>query len=114
MIPTRAAWPNSPTSKPSFPSGALADVPGKFSFLCYKTSPQAYMSVELSEPCCLFSPGRFYAAHVEKTIITHILINYELRFTEDAARKSRSFSWRSAVVPFSSTELLFRKRDTYG
>lgn len=57
-----------------------------------------------------FSPGRFYAAHVEKTIIAHILLNYDLRFTDDGAGVKRNFSWRSAVIPYVGTELQFRER----
>ena len=56
------------------------------------------------------SPGRFYAVHVEKTIIAHILLNYDLKFADEVASVRKSFSWRSAIVPYVNIELLFRKR----
>ena len=56
------------------------------------------------------SPGRFYAAHVGKTIIVQILSNYDLRFKKGARTAKRNFSWRCALIPYVSTELQFRER----
>ena len=71
------------------------------------------LSLKLSKLTLFYfpSPGRFYAAHTEKTIIVHIIHNYDMRFAGDGATKvALSYSWRSAMIPFSSTQLQFRNR----
>ncbi|KAF2675971.1 putative cytochrome P450, partial [Lentithecium fluviatile CBS 122367] len=51
-------------------------------------------------------PGRFYASLCMKLVLTHILEHYEC--TIDNPRGSRSFSWRSSILPRSSTVVVLQ------
>ncbi|KZF26778.1 cytochrome P450 [Xylona heveae TC161] len=53
-------------------------------------------------------PGRYHAAWVLKLVLAHVVLNYDMKFSDD--RASRSFKWRSAIVPRSDTTLLFKAR----
>ncbi|MCJ1312326.1 hypothetical protein MMC25_006000 [Agyrium rufum] len=56
-------------------------------------------------------PGRYYAAHILKLILSHILLNYDVQMPSDVKPSTRrSFYWRSAIVPKASTSVLFRPR----
>ncbi|KAF2864676.1 cytochrome P450 [Massariosphaeria phaeospora] len=54
-------------------------------------------------------PGRFYASITMKLILAYIVENYDCTLCD--TRASRSFSWRSSIVPKSSTVVNFRRRD---
>ena len=53
-------------------------------------------------------PGRFYASAAIKSMVAHLLLNYDMKFANQ--NQKRTFSWRTAVVPVSNVELLFRRR----
>ncbi|PTB56075.1 hypothetical protein M431DRAFT_552903 [Trichoderma harzianum CBS 226.95] len=53
-------------------------------------------------------PGRFYASLVTKLILIRILEDWECKILEPEA--PRSMSWRSSIVPRSSTIITFRKK----
>ena len=55
-----------------------------------------------------FSPGRFYAAAVMKTIIGLFITKYDLQLSEP--EKSRWFIWRTSTYPKPSTAVLLRSR----
>ena len=57
-------------------------------------------------PTC--SPGRFYSSIALKLMLAHVLLNYDCHLADKAAL--RTFSWRSAIIPRSSTMLLMRPR----
>lgn len=54
------------------------------------------------------SPGRFYAAHTLKLMLSHILLRYDIKLADKSAR--RSFAWRATIVPREDTELLVQAR----
>lgn len=58
------------------------------------------------------SPGRFYALFTIKTVFTHILHNYDVELTDQ--NTSRTFSWRSATVPYSNSTIRVRQRRDWG
>jgi hypothetical protein len=66
-----------------------------------------YTDVDLS--CEMSSPGRFYIAVVIKTALAHMLREYDFRLADEGA--PRTFSWRTTIVPRSSTKLLIRRRE---
>ncbi|KAK4063192.1 hypothetical protein Trihar35433_8987 [Trichoderma harzianum] len=53
-------------------------------------------------------PGRFYASLVTKLILIRILEDWECKILEPEA--PRSMTWRSSIVPRSSTIIMFRKK----
>ncbi|KAF3071576.1 Cytochrome P450 monooxygenase paxP [Trichoderma lentiforme] len=53
-------------------------------------------------------PGRFYASLVAKLILISILEDWECKILDLEA--PRSMTWRSSIVPRSSTIIMFRKR----
>jgi hypothetical protein len=61
------------------------------------------------------SPGRYYASHVLKIFLSHLIMNYDIQQSKDQGPPPffgtrRSFYFRSAIVPRSGTSFLFRKR----
>ncbi|KAM0802496.1 cytochrome P450 [Usnea florida] len=53
-------------------------------------------------------PGRFYASVALKIMVAHVLLDFDFRLLSPEA--SRTFSWRSAIIPRSSTVLQMRRR----
>ncbi|KAK0516452.1 hypothetical protein JMJ35_001055 [Cladonia borealis] len=53
-------------------------------------------------------PGRFYASHVLKLILRHILLHYDIKLADKS--EPRTFAWRTAIVPRENTRLLARRR----
>ncbi|KAG7005467.1 FAD-dependent monooxygenase [Physcia stellaris] len=53
-------------------------------------------------------PGRFYASLAMKLILVHILKHYDCKLLDEQSPRSRS--WRSSIVPRSSTIVLFQRR----
>ena len=43
-----------------------------------------------------------------KLMIAHVLLKYDIKFADE--NNSRTFTWRTAIVPSSKTALLFRER----
>ncbi|KAI0016370.1 cytochrome P450 [Xylariomycetidae sp. FL0641] len=52
-------------------------------------------------------PGRYYALLALKIILVHVLENYDMKL--GPPRTSRSFQFRSSVIPSSKSRILFRK-----
>ena len=57
------------------------------------------------------SPGRFFAAAEVKTMLAHVLLNYDIKMANDAGRPT-NISIGSEMMPDPSAEVLFRKRCT--
>lgn len=55
-----------------------------------------------------YSPGRFLASLVLKLCIAHIVMNYDMMAPVE--KKSRTFYFRSAIIPKTSTSMRFRAR----
>ncbi|KAH8892368.1 putative cytochrome P450, partial [Thozetella sp. PMI_491] len=53
-------------------------------------------------------PGRYYASMILKIFVAHIITHYEIKLPEQHA--SRTFHFRSAIIPKASSSLLFRRR----
>jgi cytochrome P450 len=54
-------------------------------------------------------PGRFFAGNEIKTIVAHLLINYDIRLKEGQERP-KGMSVVMTKAPFPKTELEFRRR----
>jgi len=54
-------------------------------------------------------PGRFFAAAELKTMIAHVLLNYDIKMANDAGRPA-NIHIASEMMPDPTAEILFRKR----
>ncbi|KAL4935822.1 hypothetical protein BDV06DRAFT_233927 [Aspergillus oleicola] len=54
-------------------------------------------------------PGRHYASVLLKLVLAHVLLRYDVRLP-DGDTGTRSFYWRSSIVPRSGAVLYFRER----
>lgn len=57
------------------------------------------------------SPGRFFAATELKTMLAHILLNYDIKLPGDGSRPA-NFWYEGQVFPNMTADILFRKRDS--
>jgi hypothetical protein len=55
------------------------------------------------------SPGRFFAATEIKTMVAHVLMNYDVKFKNEGVRPENEW-FGSSCAPNRSAEVLFRKR----
>ena len=55
------------------------------------------------------SPGRFFAAVELKTMLAHVLLNYDIKMANGAGRPN-NISIASEMMPDPTAEVLFRKR----
>ncbi|KAJ6625979.1 cytochrome P450 [Mycena sp. CBHHK59/15] len=55
-------------------------------------------------------PGRFFAALKVKTILSEILLNYDVSFPEGASRTPKPFAFNIFTVPSPTAKLVFTKR----
>ncbi|KAI4141695.1 MAG: hypothetical protein L6R39_005229 [Caloplaca ligustica] len=53
-------------------------------------------------------PGRFYASAVLRLLLRHVISNFDINLLN--AKASRTRTWRSAIVPCSSTIMVLRRR----
>ena len=56
-----------------------------------------------------YSPGRFFAVNELKTMMVHILLNYEVKF-EDESHCPDNLWHATSITPNPNVNLLFRKR----
>ena len=56
-----------------------------------------------------YSPGRFLAANELKTMLAHVLLNYDIKMANGDQRPS-NFRFSALALPDPSAEVLFRKR----
>ncbi|OCH95706.1 cytochrome P450 [Obba rivulosa] len=54
-------------------------------------------------------PGRFYAEHELKAMLAYIIMNYDLKFENDAPRPKNQWIG-STIIPEPNAHILFRKR----
>ncbi|OCL05803.1 cytochrome P450 [Glonium stellatum] len=54
-------------------------------------------------------PGRFYAAAILKLVLARMLVDYDCELQK--MRGSRSYQWRSSLVPKRSVKLMVRNRE---
>ncbi|KAL3462038.1 cytochrome P450 [Aspergillus heterothallicus] len=57
-------------------------------------------------------PGRYYAAAVMKLILAQVIVEYDCRLADPAAR--RWFTWRSTMLPNPRTKVVFTPRPAAG
>jgi hypothetical protein len=55
------------------------------------------------------SPGRFFASILLKTMLAHIVLNYDVQLPEPGRRPADQH-YSTAVVPDPKAKVLFRKR----
>lgn len=56
------------------------------------------------------SPGRYYSVHVIKVVVAHMILQYDIKMGDCSTDTTRTFHWRSATIPKSTSTLSFRKR----
>ncbi|KAH9929782.1 cytochrome P450 [Fomitopsis serialis] len=71
------------------------------------TSPE-YVPFGHGKHAC---PGRFFAGNELKTIIAHLVLNYDMKFEDDGPRPPNKW-FAAAVIPDRSAKVYFRKRQT--
>ena len=54
------------------------------------------------------SPGRFYVSIVAKMVLSHIIMNYDIKLADPEAPPA--LAWSFALVPHPMTKLLIRER----
>ena len=57
----------------------------------------------------VYSPGRFFAANLMKTMLAHIIVNYDMKFEREGVRPDNVHGVLS-VQPDLVARVLFRKR----
>ncbi|KAG7092019.1 hypothetical protein E1B28_008402 [Marasmius oreades] len=55
-------------------------------------------------------PGRFFAVNEIKAMIAYVLLNYDVKFRDDAPGFPPSLFWGGNVAPNQSAKVMFRKR----
>ena len=54
------------------------------------------------------SPGRFYVSIVAKMVLSHLIMNYDIKLANPDA--SQSLAWSYALIPHPMTRLLIRAK----
>lgn len=57
------------------------------------------------------SPGRFFAAHELKTMMAHLVLNYDVKFAKEGVRPDDRHAIMG-ISPDPDAMVLFRKRKT--
>ena len=98
----KAIW--SPQDSPRLQLiGCSGDVAGSYGKSCWLTVIRMGSSCKGAR-----NPGRFYASLITKLVLMHFLLHYDFELHDKRARLSRT--WRTSIVPCSSTRLLMRPR----
>ena len=63
--------------------------------------------------CLLHSPGRFLAVTELKTILAHILMNYDIKLENNSRVLPSKLYFETNVVPNRSANIMFRKKDVF-
>lgn len=58
-------------------------------------------------------PGRFFASHVIKGILSRILLDYDFKFEKGQRGRPKNVLMGEVVLPDLSTTVLFRRRTEY-
>ena len=66
------------------------------------------MQMPLLNPFGKNSPGRFYVSIVAKMVLSHFIMNYDIKLANPKA--SQSLAWSFALVPHPMTKLLVREK----
>lgn len=59
---------------------------------------------------CSDSPGRFFAANELKALLTHVVMNYDVRFPDGVQGRPANIVSGSNVVPNPTAKVMFRRR----
>ncbi|KAL9577511.1 MAG: hypothetical protein Q9212_006316 [Teloschistes hypoglaucus] len=113
----------------SLPQGSIVSIPQRaimrdamyydnpetfdgFRFASDSATAKKYTDIDVSYPTWGLGrracPGRYYASSLLKMVLGKLILGYDFEFAD--AKAPRVFQWRSAVVPRSSTKVLFRRR----
>ena len=57
-----------------------------------------------------YSPGRFFAAMVMKTMLAHIVVTYDVKLPGDSRSIPKPMWVSASLVPNHKADVLFRKR----
>ncbi|KAL0574353.1 hypothetical protein V5O48_007595 [Marasmius crinis-equi] len=72
-------------------------------------APEAsYLSFGAGKNAC---PGRFFAVNELKLLLTHTLLNYDIKFDESEEDRPKRTEFAGRLNPDRKTQLMFRKRD---
>lgn len=66
-----------------------------------------YNAMAVSDLC--YSPGRFYAVNELKTMLAHLLVNYDIKMANGAGRPANKRIGQE-MTPDIAAEVLFRRR----
>ena len=72
----------------------------------FPTSQQSMDSLLWMYP---YSPGRFFAVNELKTMMVHILLNYDMKF-ENGTHSPENLWHAISIMPDPNVKILFRKR----
>lgn len=56
-----------------------------------------------------FSPGRFFAISEIKSILAHILLNYDVQLENGSRERPPNFMLETSTIPSTKTKVMFRK-----
>jgi hypothetical protein len=57
------------------------------------------------------SPGRFFAANELKAMLSHVVLNYDVKLEHEGVRPANTW-FATACVPNPTAEVMFRKRES--
>lgn len=58
---------------------------------------------------CRYSPGRLFAVTALKTVLAHLIINYDIKMKDDGGVPPRGV-FAGVVTPNVTAKVMFRKR----
>lgn len=56
------------------------------------------------------SPGRFFAGVVMKSMLAHVVVEYDVKLDEGTSPHQKSIRFGAHLVPNPATRIVFRKR----
>lgn len=83
-------------------------------FVLFGLGRHAWYVIQLPLRPCLTklvsSPGRFFAVNEVKAVVSHVLLNYDVKLPGDATQVMPGIWFASTRSPNPKAEILFRKR----
>lgn len=55
-------------------------------------------------------PGRYFAEAEIKAILCHLLMNYEIKFSDTVTERPRNIFFETAIMPDPTQKVLLRRR----
>lgn len=58
------------------------------------------------------SPGRYFAANELKTMMVHLVLNYDMKLEDAAAGRPKNLEFEGSVLPNQTASIMLRKRSS--